>query len=101
MEHWVPGTVASTSLSVVSLDSTGDHLTTAVETGLIGCSYGLVVTSASDPIVVADDLLGSGIFYSTTNPGSFCAANHAPTFGWFKVSAADLHKAGVSVPPFG
>jgi hypothetical protein len=67
--------------------------------GLDSCSYGLAVTSDSDPVVAADGLPGTGAFASVGAPNSPCSADLAPTSGWTRVSATDLRRLGVASPP--
>ena len=95
------GATAAMNTKEVSINATGDHVTTASEWAPGLCSYGLTVGSASDPIVAADGLSGSGVFANLVDPATSCAANTAPISGWVKVSKTDLHDAGVPVPSEG
>jgi len=94
---WLVGTTAVRVGDEVSMNATGDHVTTATETVPGSCSYGLAVGLASDPIVAADGLPGSGVFYNSVVPATSCAADLAPTVGWVTVSSTLLHDVGVQV----
>jgi hypothetical protein len=100
-ERWLPGSTAAVTANQVSMTATGDHITTATDPVTGSCSYGIAVGSTSDRIVVAYGLPGSGVFYDLVIHAKSCAAELAPTSGWVKESNADLHDAGVSVPPEG
>jgi hypothetical protein len=102
--QWLGGSVtvagnASGTHNEVSVAVSRDHVTTAT-IPVVGylCTYGLVVTSATDPVVAADGLPGTGV-YSAAGLGSSCAADLAPTSGWTRVSATDLRNMGIEPPP--
>ncbi|HUI04579.1 MAG TPA: hypothetical protein VLZ77_13635 [Acidimicrobiales bacterium] len=96
--RWRRGNVSSTSLDVVSETTAGDHVLTSVAVTPSACIYGLAVGSASDPIVKTDGLPGVGVFRQEGVGQAGCLAEDAPTSGWVRVSAQDLHDAGVSAP---
>lgn len=98
---WLVGTSDATNGSEVSMSATDDHVTTATPPDSGSCAYGLAVGSASDAIVAADDLSGSGVYYNSVIPATSCAANLAPTSGWMKVSTNLLHDVGVPPPTLG
>ena len=99
--QWLLGTTAAINIGEVSMSATSDHVITAFETAPGSCSYGLAVGLAGDPIVVADGLPGSGVFYDFVDHSTSCAASLAPTSGWQKVSSTLLHDTGVSIPQQG
>lgn len=89
--RWVPGTVVSTQASGsrrnpwnVSVVAGDQHVITAVKGAYGICSLGLDVTSASDPIVVADHLPGPGLYKSALVRHVPCAAINA-TGAWWSV----------------
>jgi hypothetical protein len=105
LAQWLAGNVAVAGYrqgtkNQVSVAPAGDHITTATAPFAPGyCSYGLVVTSDSDPVVAADGLPGTGTFATVGASGSPCAADQAPTSGWTRVPASDVSHMGISVPP--
>jgi hypothetical protein len=94
--RWVAGTATSTLATgskqspwKASVSASGQHLVAAVQSLQGLCSFGLDVTSASDPIVAADHLPGPGLYqaflpYHTghTDDQVPCAAVNAPGTGW-------------------
>ncbi len=67
----------------VSVSAEGAHVLAATYLG--ACSFGLTVSSSTDPIVTAFHLPGPGT-YRAFNAGDPCDAASAPTTGWIPVS---------------
>lgn len=69
----------------VSISLGGDHVEAAAKF-LLSCTFGLTVSSASDPIIGQDQLPGVGTYWSVSQGGSqstsSCSADSAPTSGW-------------------
>lgn len=83
---WIDGAtyvpLSSAKKPIVGFLASGSHIETAVQSVRKGCSYGLTVTSATDPIIAADHLFGPGTYYAVVAPTSQCRADQAPTSGW-------------------
>ena len=65
----------------------GTDIETAVQTAPGLCSFGLSVTSSSDPLIAEDHLPGPGTYYQIQNAPyqvqtAPCVANQAPTSSW-------------------
>jgi hypothetical protein len=93
--RWVGGSDAVPASGVkkvtVGFSAAGTHIVTAAEVVTGTCTYGLVVSSASDPLVNEDHLPRPGIYGAlATGPGVECAADRAPTTGWFPVGRSTL-----------
>ncbi len=71
---------------------------TAVQSIQGMCTFGLAVSSASDPIVSEDHLPGPGIYGAVISGQgiSACSADSAPTTGWFPVDRAILRRMQVA-----
>jgi hypothetical protein len=84
--EWLPGSdsvAISGNKTYVSITVGDDHVVTAAN--IIGCDYGLTVSSASDPIIWQDHLPGVGTYVGPTGGAesvSACSADSAPTSGW-------------------
>lgn len=69
----------------VSISLGGDHVVAAAKF-LLACTFGLTVSSASDPIIGQDQLPGVGTYWSVSQGGSqstsSCSADSAPTSRW-------------------
>jgi hypothetical protein len=84
--EWLPGSDSvpiSGNKTYVSITVGGDHVVTAAN--IIGCDYGLTVSSASDPIIGQDHLPGVGTYVGPPDGAeslSSCSADSAPTSGW-------------------
>ena len=81
--QWVDGASAvpySSSLQqqVVGLSVDPTHLVTVVQSLQGTCSFGLTITSHSDPLVVTHTVGGPGTYYQWVVNGSPCIANQAP-----------------------
>ena len=82
---WVAGDASvpiSGAKTYVSISMDGHHVLTAAN--IIGCSYGLTVSTANDPIVRQDGLPGVGTYWVVPVPSqsaSICSANSAPRSG--------------------
>lgn len=94
--HWVantiPVTVSTGSRTMVGVDASGNHVITVSQPVAGMCSFGLVVSSPSDPIIRMDELYGPGIYgmESTADFGG-CRALDAPHVGWVAISKASLN----------
>lgn len=92
--QWVDGATNVTHAAkrpVVSMSANGTHIETAVayEDGF--CSFGLTITSSTDPLTSQDHVEGLGKFYHLVGSGTYwqtvyqapqCAADEAPSSGW-------------------
>jgi len=82
--QWVDGAraVPSSSLkrSIVGVNIVGTDIETAVQPAPGLCSFGLSVTSSSDPLIAEDHLPGPGTYYQVQNVP--CIADQAPTSSW-------------------
>jgi hypothetical protein len=76
---------------VVGVTAGGTHIETAVQDPDGVCSFGLTITSSTDPLTTQDHVLGLGRYYRFVGPGTYyqsvydapqCAADEAPTSGW-------------------
>ena len=92
--QWVDGTTNvsySAKRPIVGIVANGTHIETAVQ-GMDGsCSFGLTITSSTDPLTTQDHVLGLGKYYRLVGPGTYyqsvydapqCAADQTPTSGW-------------------
>lgn len=92
--QWVDASSNVTSAAkrpIVSILVGGTHVETAVEDQAGDCSFGLVISSPTDPLTAVDHVAGIGIYYHLVRPGTYyqsvydaprCAADQAPTSGW-------------------
>jgi hypothetical protein len=92
--QWVDGGTNvpySAHRPVVSMTASGTHIETAVEDKDGSCSFGLTITSSTDPLTTEDHVAGIGRYYHLVGPGTYwqsvvqaprCAADQAPTNGW-------------------
>jgi hypothetical protein len=84
--EWVDGAtkVGSSSLKrpIVGVNIVGTDITTAVQPAPGLCSFGLSVTSSSDPLISGDHLPGPGTYYQEVSQGTQCVADQAPTSSW-------------------
>lgn len=83
--EWVDGAVNapySSKRPVVGMIASGTHIETAVQAVAGSCSYGLSITSTSDPLIAEDHLLGPGTYYEYVYDTPQCAADQAPTSSW-------------------
>ncbi len=82
---WVDGgtnvPLSSAKSQIVGFVASGSHIETAVKIFPGRCSYGLTISSATDPIIAADHLAGPGTYYSVMST-SQCIADQAPPSGW-------------------
>jgi hypothetical protein len=76
---------------IVSMTATGTHIETAIRVGYGFCSFGLTITSNTDPLTTEDHVAGLGKYYHLVGPGTYwqtvdqapqCVADQAPTSGW-------------------
>ena len=82
--EWVDGAVNvpfSSRRPVVGMIAYGTHIETAVRPLRNQCSFGLTITSNTDPYIAEDHLPGPGTYFQPANQVP-CAANQAPTSGW-------------------
>lgn len=93
--RWVPADASTVSSGITgpaaSIATGPNHALVAAQ--LASCDYGLVVTTASDPIIAENHLPGVGTYYvvgSDTTPGSSCSATAAPSVGWHRADPADI-----------
>jgi hypothetical protein len=91
--QWVDGATSvsySAKRPVVSMTASGTHVETAVETIDGWCSFGLTITSSTDPLTTEDHVAGLGKYYHSVGAGTYwqsvetpqCAADQAPSSGW-------------------
>jgi hypothetical protein len=92
--QWVDGATNvpySAKRPIVSMTASGTHIETAVEDGTGSCSFGLTITSDTDPLTTEDHVAGIGRYYHLVGPGAYwqsvyqprqCAADQAPASGW-------------------
>jgi hypothetical protein len=92
--RWVDGATNvpySAKRPIVGMTANGTHVETAVQEMDGFCSFGLTITSSTDPLTTEDHLLGLGRYYRLVGPGTYyqsvyhapqCAADQAPTSGW-------------------
>jgi hypothetical protein len=94
--RWVPGTSMSPVANgskhspwTASVSASDQHVVAGVQSGRGICSFGLSVTSGSDPIIAADHLSGPGLYqaflpFQAGHPDGQvpCAAANAPGTGW-------------------
>jgi hypothetical protein len=84
--EWVNGStsVAYSSLRrpVVGVDIVGTDIETAIQSIEGSCSYGLTITSNTDPLIAEDHLPGPGTYYQYVYQATQCIAVKAPTAGW-------------------
>ena len=84
--QWVNGAasvpLSSSRYPSVGISVSATHLITAVQAALGTCSFGLAITSAADPLIAQDHLLGPGTYYAMMAPASTCVAEQAPTTSW-------------------
>ena len=92
--QWVDGATSvaySAKRPIVSMTVSGTHIETAVEDQVGGCSFGLIITSPTDPLTTEDHVAGLGKYYHLVGPGTYyqsvydaprCAADQAPDSGW-------------------
>jgi hypothetical protein len=82
--EWVVGAAnvpySSPRRPVVGVNIVGSDIETAVQSGRGSCSFGLSVSSKSDPLITEDDLPGPGTYYQAQT--TQCVAELAPTSGW-------------------
>ena len=99
--HWIEGSQASTGSNVTSISVAANHILTATLSPggtESGCSFGLYVANAQDPILPWYGLTKPGVYLNYQNPGGTCSALNAPTAGWSGVSRSELYRMGASVP---
>jgi hypothetical protein len=92
--EWVDGATNvpySAKRPIVGMTANGTHIETAVQDMDGSCSFGLTITSSTDPLTTEDHVLGLGRYYRLVGPGTYyqsiyhapqCAADQAPTSGW-------------------
>lgn len=92
--QWVGGTtnvLYSANQPIVGITASATHIETAVQNLDGSCSFGLTITSPTDPLTAQDHLAGLGKYYHLVGPGTYwqsvyqppqCAADQAPTSGW-------------------
>jgi hypothetical protein len=75
---------------IVGIAVSGTHIETAVVVDGF-CSFGLTITSGTDPLTAEDHVAGIGRYYHLVGPGTYyqtvyraplCAADQAPSSGW-------------------
>jgi hypothetical protein len=88
---WLPGNASvptSGNKTFVSITVGDSHVVTAAS--IIGCEYGLTVSSADDPIIGQDHLPGVGTYWAVlgdySQPRPICSADSAPSVGWKRAS---------------
>ena len=80
----------SSERTIVGVAVSGAHIETAVQVLRRWCSYGLTVTSGTDPLIAEDHLPGPGTYYKYVDLTSYkyvyhvtqCVADQAPSSGW-------------------
>jgi hypothetical protein len=84
--QWLDGATAVPSSSlkrpIVGVNIVGTDTESAVQIAPGLCSFGLSVTSSSDPLIAEDHLLGPGTYYKYVFQTSQCIADQAPSSGW-------------------
>lgn len=92
--QWVDGATNvpySAKRPIVGMTANGTHIETAVQEMDGFCSFGLTITSSTDPLTTEDHVLGLGKYYRLVGPGTYyqsvyndpqCAADQAPASGW-------------------
>jgi hypothetical protein len=99
---WLPGNISvpkSGDRTYLSISVGGDHIVTAAN--IIGCTYGLTVSTANDPIIGQDKLHGVGTYYEapTEKQSYTCSTDSAPTSGWQPANSSQLKQ--ISSPTSG
>ena len=80
----------TTGKRVVAIAVQGGHVLTAAQPFQGECNFGLVVTSPSDPIILADHLGGPGVFGSNVGSATtHCDVGSAPS-SWLPVTPQPL-----------
>jgi hypothetical protein len=91
---WVDGSTNvpySEKQPIVGMAANGTHIETAVQYMEGFCSFGLTITSSTDPLTTEDHVLGLGRYYRLVGPGTYyqsiyhgpqCVADQAPASGW-------------------
>ena len=92
--QWVDAATSvpySAKRPIVSMAASGTHIETAVREMDGSCSFGLTITSNTDPLTTEDHVSDLGEYYHLVGPGTYwqsvyhppqCAADQAPTSGW-------------------
>ena len=92
--QWVDAATSvrySATRPIVSMSASGTHIETAVQEVDGSCSFGLTITSNTDPLTAEDHVAGLGEYYHLVGTGTYwqsvyhpsqCAADQAPTSGW-------------------
>jgi hypothetical protein len=92
--QWVAGTANvpySAKRPIVGMVTNGTHIETAIQDLDGSCSFGLTITSSTDPLTTQNHVLGLGKYYRLVGPGTYyqsvynapqCAADQAPASGW-------------------
>jgi hypothetical protein len=88
--EWVDGSTnvpySSLRRPIVGVNVVGTAIETAVQPVQGSCSYGLSITSSTDPLIAEDHLPGPGTYYQSayhlSAPASPCIANQSPTSSW-------------------
>ena len=99
--HWIAGSQPSTRSNVTSISVAANHILTATLSPggtESGCSFGLYVANAQDPILPWYGLTKPGVYLNYQNPADACSAINAPTAGWSEVSPSELYRVGASLP---
>ena len=89
-EDFVPLNAAKT---YVSITVGSEHVLTAAN--VIGCTYGLTVSTENDPIIRQDHLSGVGTYWAVpefSQSGAICSANSAPNSGWTRANPETLKR---------
>ena len=83
---WVGGTtnVPASTLKrpVAGVNIVGTDIETAVQIAPGWCSYGLSVTSSSDPLIAEDHLPGAGTYFQIDFKTTQCVADQPPASSW-------------------
>lgn len=84
--QWVNGVTnvpfSSPGRPIVGVNANETDIETAVQ-GIRGsCSFGLIITSSTDPLIAEDGLPGPGTYDQFVYRTSRCIADQAPTSGW-------------------
>jgi hypothetical protein len=93
--RWVSGSTnvpySDTARPVISVFIAGNHVVTAERLVDNSCTYGITVSSSSDPVIGAFDLPRPGSYGQlAVSSMAACSAENAPTTGWMSVSKTVL-----------
>jgi hypothetical protein len=84
--RWVDSTTnvppSTLKRPIVGVNIVGTDIETAVQIAPRWCSYGLSVTSSSDPLIAADHLPTPGTYYQNDFNTTQCVADQPPASSW-------------------